>query len=252
MGRIALVSIAPYVIGKQRNHAIGLVFAACEGGKKFSIAFTEDRTEHKRIWENLTSFNDIPIPITGEEVAKDFMTNEWLDREGVFECADKFCRTKDCNHTIAGHKSVEECGIPGCMCMGITVSPTDAELSNAKAVRLSWLDRYIQQGDEEYAKNKRIDQVPDYCKRAATERKVSREWVFTPPVENAEFECVGCGSSIRYLKDGSKPAVCIRCNAVLNREAAVALNILKEDLTIPIKTQPVDLGQGLDVKKKAQ
>lgn len=237
MSRIALVSIAPTEIRVSRGAFVTLSFPPCTNGRKYSVDYCEDRTEYRSIHITATEVEHVPIPIKGEEVMRDLMVNEWLDREGIV-ASKQPCQ---CTHHLDAHQSQGQsnslyrpCTVPGCECKDIVVVPTEQELGEAYAQRQRWLETYIQLGDTEYSRTKRVDLVPEQCKRAVRELGLRRDYVFTPegpqPVPVQTHECQGCGTKINFLSDNTLPATCRVCHNILDEAKAIKLGLVKPEM----------------------
>lgn len=165
--------------------------------------------------------------IPGKQLGEAFSLTEIQPRKGKLDMGDKHVSefpifpedvAKDLVRQInadAGYDSflgVFMCGPDG---------PTDVELADAKAKLRKFYMWCVQQGDDEWQRTGRIIMIPDLWKRASTMLNLNREWCAEI---QPNLECPGCGSKI---KPGI--AVCRDCGAVLDREKALALGILREE-----------------------
>lgn len=107
--------------------------------------------------------------------------------------------------------------------------PTDEQL-RAQQERLQQFYTFcVSQGDIEWQRSAQVIMIPDLWKRAARALHLDREWC---AIVQPKFECPGCGDN---LKPGV--AVCKSCGAVLNKEKALALGILRpEPEAVPVPT----------------
>lgn len=132
-----------------------------------------------------------PITITADVIVRDFFSAEMLREKGAFVPASE--------------------------------EPTDAELAAAHAARRAYLEKCVIDGDTEYSKSKRIDNIPGEWKRCAAELGVVREWAFTAP--RPTFECPACGETLR-----EGVAICRSCGAILDKQKAEKYGLLQKDV----------------------
>jgi hypothetical protein len=191
---VQICSICPeeiFLPGRTFNTA-GYRIQACPPDKPFSSIVINDMIDEKKIYTEYdwTKAERIPIPIPVEQIIADYFSSEKLAQKGCFVLP-------------AGE------------------IPTEEHIRKAKFARLSWLQMLVQEGDKEYKRNGKIDQIPDVCKRAVSELRINREWAFQAPGQM--IDCPACGES---LKAGV--AICKSCGAILDREKAVAFGLVGE------------------------
>ncbi len=192
---IKICSIAPEEFKIKRSYNWnGIVLPACKKGESYSSVLIVDHTDMRVVavdhWAEHSE--KTPINIAAEVIVKDFFATEELRDKGAF--------------IPAGDE------------------PTKEELAQARATRRAWLEKCVIDGDTEYSKSKRIDNIPGAWKRCAAELGVVREWAFTAP--KATFECPACGE---ILREGV--AICKSCGAILDREKAEKYGLLEETET---------------------
>lgn len=218
---ILLCSIAPYDIKLERSYALELKLKAADKTSGYSSVWLTGKRDYKRIYHDLKNIELIPIDITPEEIFKDLMANENLARQGCF--------------IGTGRKTDPETKL-------VQAFPTSQEIAKGREARRTWLAKSVAEGDALFGKYgpRGIEQIPDYCKRAAVELDVSggRPWLFTAP--EAIQQCEGCGTKLATLKDGSSPAVCATCGAILDRAKALRLGIIKEEPQVVLDEDRVD------------
>lgn len=196
-----ILTVSPLPHMAQRSHG-NYRIPAVEPGQEFATLTVEDATDHEVVYVEgaFGGFEKklIPIPIPADIIAMDLVNNE--------------------RHKITDREDEHE---------GIIIlagdAPTKAELAAAKKARLNYLVACIRMGDEMFSRYGQggVGQIPDFCKRAVEEVGERRDWVFTVPV--TKIQCGGCGTMIDTLLDGSSPAVCKGCGAILDREKYAAL-----------------------------
>lgn len=190
--RVTIACISPYVglngMGAYMDRTYGVYFLrSCAKGEPSTTLVIEDATDYKKIVIDLVTPPEyVPITIYAKEIAEDFCQYINIAGEHLFVCKGDV--------------------------------PTKQELEQAQISRHAWLVKAIGFGDSVFGRlgNRGIEQIPDYCKRAVVELGETRDWVFQPSV--AKTECEGCGNSVSLLKDGSKPAVCRGCGAIMDVE----------------------------------
>lgn len=178
----------------------------CPKDQPFVLLVIEDQTDEKVLNHSMTEREFAPFNVPAELVAQDILRTEDLEREGAFLCEGE--------------------------------QPTAAELSKAHTRRTAWLTQCVREGDALYGRfgNRALDQIPDYCKRAVEELGEHKDWVFQ--LAAPKMQCPGCGDMVGLLRDGSKPAVCKGCGAILDAEKAKSLGMVK-DVEAP---EPVEVG----------
>ena len=190
----------------------------CAIGQEFVVLEIADQTDHKRVVLEDMKVELIPVSIPAQVVADDFLRTERVcfepgnegEHEGIFQCAGD--------------------------------TPGEGELIAARAARRAFLVKAVQHGDGIFGRlgARGIEQVPDFCKRAVVELKEKRDWVYQEGAE--KVQCEGCGERVLMLDDGSKPAICGKCGAVLDREKALRLGLVQAE---PVKSEPetVEVGK---------
>lgn len=198
---VTLACISPYMglegIGAYMERTYGTYFLRSKmKDEKYTTLVIEDAVDYEKITPDLiTPPKYVPTPIDARDIAADFIQNANLESEGGFICAGD--------------------------------APTEDELGKAEMRRHAWLVKSVGFGDAVFGRlgNRGIEQIPDYCKRAVAELGEIRDWVFQPSV--AKVECQGCGNNVKLLKDGSTPAICSGCGALLDKEKAIALGLYR-------------------------
>ncbi len=194
MGRIRICSIAPEEFKIQRgySHKNALVIPACTNGTRFTYLDVEDGTDFRIIHTeyDASKAERIPVVIPAEEIVRDFFSNEQLALKGCF--------------------------------ISQADTPTEDEITKALTARRAYLQKCVQDGDVEYARSGRVDEIPGAWKRYAEELGVEREWAFVAP--KAMFDCPACGEKIRQ-----GVAVCKSCGAILDKEKAKKFGLLQPE-----------------------
>lgn len=211
---IKICSIAPEEFKIKRSYNWnGILLPACKKGEDFSFVVIADHTDMRVVavdhWAEHSEKTPINIPC--EVIVRDFFSSEELRDKGAFIPAGD--------------------------------NPTSAELAIAHATRRKWLERCVRDGDTEYSKSRRIDNIPDVWKRAAGELGVVRDWAFTAP--RPTFECPVCGETLR-----EGVALCKSCGAILDKEKAAKYGLLdKEPVAVLSEVPPARRGRP---KKEAE
>jgi len=195
---IKICSIAPEEFKIKRSYNWnGIVLPPCKRGEEFSFVVIEDHMDLRVVavdhWAEHSE--KTPIKIEAAVIVRDFFATELLREKGAFVPAG--------------------------------AEPTNDELAQAHVSRRAYLERCVVDGDTEYSKSKRIDNIPGEWKRAAGELGVIREWAFTAP--KATFECPVCAETLR-----EGVAVCKSCGAILDREKATKYGLLYKDPVVAI------------------
>lgn len=193
MANLQIVSVGPEEIRLPMRtfQPSGFTIPACVKGQKFTSLLIADYKD-ERVIEQTAHTKDairIPIDIPAKVIVDDYFGTERLHDRGCFSIPE-------------GQE------------------PTDAQLGEARNARKKWLSAKVQAGDNEYAKTRRVDLIPDYCKRAAAELGVKRpEWAFVAP--ELHRECPACGETVK-----PNVAVCKSCGAILDRDKAAKFGLV--------------------------
>lgn len=195
---IKICSIAPEEFKIKRSYNWnGIVLPGCKKGEKFSFVVINDHQDLRVVaidhWAEHSE--KTPVNIPAQQIVTDFFSAENLSAKGAF------VPTGD--------------------------EPTAEEIATAHATRRSYLEKCVLDGDSEFSRAHRVDDIPGEWKRAASELNVDREWAFRAPAPT--MECPVCGE---VLKQGV--AVCRSCGAVLDRQKAEQYGLLNE----PVKRSP--------------
>lgn len=175
----------------------GWTIPACPEGKPFSSIVIPPFNDRKVIYSSYKYLGPdvtiVPVPVSAQTVIDDIFNTERLEMRG-------------------------------CFYLDADAIPTEEQVSKARATRLAWLKRLVDAGDSEYKRGGKIDQIPDYCKRAVAELKIKRDWTLSdiPDLQ----DCPACGDT---LKVGV--AVCKSCGAILDREKAIQYGLIQGDET---------------------
>jgi hypothetical protein len=189
--KICSIALEEFKIKRSYNWN-GIVLPACKRGELFSFVVINDHTDMRVVAVDHWSEHSerTPINIPADVIVRDFFATEQLRDKGAFVPAG--------------------------------AEPTDAELTQAHATRRAYLEKCVIDGDTEYSKSKRIDNIPGEWKRCAAELGVVREWAFTAPAPT--FECPACGEILRQ-----GVAICKSCSAILDREKAAKYGLLEKE-----------------------
>jgi hypothetical protein len=192
---LVIYSIAPESFLFRRTWTPGVTLPAKPENSSYSSLRISDVTDVRLVFTEYdwTKAEKIPVPITAQQIVDDFFQAEKLEQHGCF---------------------VKPAG----------ELPTDEDLEKAQATRREWLIRLIQEGDKEYLATKRVDQIPDFCKRAVRELGEKREWA--PSAPKRRVQCQACGQYADVLDSGLPPIMCI-CGYPLDRERAIAEGLWK-------------------------
>lgn len=171
----------------------GWTLPACSKDKPFTSVVIEAQMDQRKIYTeyDYKKAEVIPVPIPTAQIVADYFGNERLKQRGCFVIA------------------VDEI-------------PTEAQLVEARAAREAWLQALVAEGDQEFGRSRRPDQIPDFCKRAVKELGATREWAFQAPVQLEE--CPACGEMV---KPGV--AICRACGAILNRDKAALFGLVERN-----------------------
>lgn len=187
---ILICSIAPEEFKIKRSYNWnGLTIPGCNG-EVYTSLLVEDHMDEEvhQVDYNWEHAIHKPVRIEAAVIVKDFFANEKLTEKGCFIPKGK--------------------------------EPTAEELANARATRRRYLERCVRDGDSEYSRTGRVDDIPGEFKRAVAELGVTREWAFLAPAPT--MSCPACGET---LKPGV--AVCKTCGAILDREKAEKFGLVK-------------------------
>lgn len=190
---IKICSIAPEEFKIKRSYNWnGIVLPGRKKDEKFSFVIINDHTDMRIVaidhWAEHSE--KTPINIPAQQIVTDFFANENLKAKGAF--------------------------IPA------GAEPTPEELETAHGTRRAFLEKCVQEGDSEFSRAHRVDDIPGEWKRAAAELGVDREWAFRAPAPT--MECPACGE---ILKQGV--AICKTCGAVLDRKRAEEFGLLQKE-----------------------
>lgn len=211
---VQICSIAPEkIVLPTRTHSVGgYVIPACPKDKPFTSVVVTDRTDQRKIYTEYdwTKAEIIPIAIPVEQIVADYFANEKLEALG-------------------------------CFVISADTIPTEAQIAKARKNRKAFMQLLVQEGDKEFLRTHRIDQIPDFCKRAVEELHVQREWAFQAPGEM--FDCPVCGET---LKTGV--AVCRACGAILDKDKAAAygLHVEPKQEAVPVEKSKHKGGKSRD------
>jgi ribosomal protein L32 len=193
MASIRICSIAPESFKIKRSYNWnGIELPACPKDQPYSTVVIHDHTDMRIVavdhWAEHSE--KTPVTITAKEIVADFFANENLAQKGAF--------------------------IP----KGDV--PTEEELANAHEARRNYLLKCVHDGQAEYSKSGRIDDIPGEWKRAAVELGLDFDWAKRMPPKMQE--CPACGE---MLKPGV--AICRGCGAILDREKARQFGLLQDE-----------------------
>lgn len=177
------------VLPRRTYNVVGWRIPPCPEDKPFTSIVIDDQMDVKKIY---TEYDEdkaekIPVPVPVNQVIADYFANERLEQRGCF--------TIDAGQI-----------------------PSEQQVQKARETRVKWLEMLVNAGDKEYARTKRIDEIPDYCKTAVAELHLKREWCITAPPR--QQECPACGEVIK-----ADAAICKTCKAILDPEKARAFGL---------------------------
>lgn len=193
----------------QRSYAFNsLWIRPCEENESYTTFVVADHTDVKvdYITYNPAEAIRTPITVTAQQIVTDFFGNERLAAKGCFIPAGPL--------------------------------PTNEELAQAHAARREYLQKCVNDGNVEYSRTQRVDDIPGEWKRACVELGVQTDWAFVAPPEM--FECPVCAER---LKVGV--ALCKSCGAILDREKAEKFGLLEE-------REPAQPAKGAARRKKSE
>ncbi len=194
-----LCSVAPYDIRLERLYGIHLVLQAADPTLGYSSVFITPKVDYKRIYNDLTHIDIVPIDIAPQAIVDDLMVNESLKRQGCF----------------IGTGIKQENG------KEVRFAKPE-EIEDGKNTRREWLMSCVEAGDALFAEKgaSGIKEIYNTSKRAAIELGVAdgRGWVFQRP--EAIQQCPYCGNTLPKLLSGGTVSVCGTCHAILDKEKA--------------------------------
>jgi len=194
MGSIQICNTSPeaIVLPRRTYNVLGWKIPACPPDKPFTSIVIEDQMDVKKVYVTYAEneAEKIPVPVPYQQVVADYFGNEKLAQKGCFTCAP--------DHI-----------------------PTEAEVTNARNMRLKWLQGLVEAGDKEFMRTHKVDEIPDFCKLAVTELGLKREWAIVAPPPMTS--CPACGETINV-----GVAICKSCHAILDFEKAKAFGLVQE------------------------
>lgn len=176
----------------QRSYAFNsLWIRPCEDDEPYTTFVVKDHTDMKvdYITYNPSEAIRTPVLIPAQQIVTDFFGNERLAAKGCF--------------------------IPA------GAVPTAEELKLAHTARREYLQKCVNDGNVEYSRTQRVDDIPGEWKRACVELGTETDWAFVAPPEM--FDCPVCAEK---LKMGV--ALCKSCGAILDRAKAEKYGLLEE------------------------
>jgi len=190
---IKICSIAPEEFKIKRSYNWnGIVLPGCKKGQLYSSLVISDHTDLRVVaidhWAEHSE--KTPVNIPAQQIVTDFFATENLLARGAF--------------------------VP------LGDEPTAEEISTAHATRRSYLEKCVRDGDSEYSRSGRVDDIPGEWKRAAAELNVDRDWAFRAPAPT--MECPVCAEVLR-----AGVAICKSCGAVLDKEKAAQYGLLQNE-----------------------
>ncbi len=202
--KTTILTVSPMPHMARRSHG-NYCIPGIEAGQEYATLTVEDATDYRVLYvDNVFGGPQkpeyIPVPISAELVAMDLVTNE--------------------RHKLSDREDEHE---------GIIVlqgeTPSATELAAAKKARANYLVACVRMGDEMFSRYGQggVGQIPDFCKRACEELSERRDWVFVQAIHR--IQCEGCGKFTEPLLDGSRPAICGGCGAIMDYEKAVRLGL---------------------------
>lgn len=99
--------------------------------------------------------------------------------------------------------------------------PTEGELSAAERRLTEFYTRMVSEGNKAWEGRRRMEFISGLMLRAAKHLKIDAEWC---SVVRPQTECPGCGEMVK-----PNIAVCRTCGAVLDREKALSLGLIREE-----------------------
>jgi hypothetical protein len=192
MPDILICSIAPETFKIKRSYNWnGLTIPGCPKGTPFTSLLVRDHMDDKVNAVDHWAEHSIHTPFLVEAnvIVKDFFANERLGPRGCFIPKGEI--------------------------------PTEEEIAQAHVTRRAYLLECVHNGQSEYSRTGRIDDIPGEYKRAVLELGMEGiEWAkMAPP---AMAECPACAEKI---KPGV--AICKSCGAILDREKAEKFGLIE-------------------------
>lgn len=189
---LRICSVAPREFKIRRSYAWNdLVIPPCTGDLPYTSLLVTDREDVEVIHTSYDAkeARRIPVVITAQQIVSDFFGAEQLAPKGCFICAGE--------------------------------TPTKAELSKAKDTRRAYLQKLVQNGDIEYSRSGKVDDISGESKEACEELEVERPWAFLAP--KVLQGCPACGESVK-----PNVAICKSCGAILDHEKAAQYGLIDE------------------------
>jgi len=179
MAPLQIISVAPENFNFRRTYSPGITIPACPNDKSYTSLWVEDATDYKIFYPeyDYTKAERTPITVTSQQIVNDLFNAEDLENKGCFAIPD--------------------------------AAPSKEQLEAARARRKRYLQNLVQQGDVIHSRTGKVDEIPDYMKRACLEISASREWAFAAPA--LLMECEACGTEAKQLKNGNFPILCQNC-----------------------------------------
>ena len=198
MGNILVCNVSQDSFKIKRSYNWnGLVVPACPKGTPYtSLLVTDHMDEEVHAIDHWAEHSKhIPVKVEASVIVHDFFTNENLKNKGCFIPAGEI--------------------------------PTEEEIAQAHATRRAYLMKCVNEGQSEYSRTGRIDDIPGEYKRAASELGMDFEWAKLAPPQMSE--CPACAEKI---KPGV--AICKSCGAILDREKAAKFGLVE---AAPVKKE---------------
>ncbi len=176
----------------KRSYAFNsLWIRPCEENEKFTTLVVRDHEDMKvdHVEYDASKAIRTPVTVTAQQIVNDFFSNERLDLKGCFVLKNSF--------------------------------PTEQELQSAHSRRRMYLQQCVNNGNVEYSRTQRVDDIPGEWKRACIELGVETDWAFIAPPEM--FNCPSCAERLRV-----GVAICKSCGAILDKEKAEKFGLLQE------------------------
>jgi hypothetical protein len=166
----------------------------CESGEPYALTRVDARSAVMDLGDKRT----LDVPISASEVAQDL------------------CREINSD---GGEESF----------FGVFVAagemPSDAELRQGREQLASFYRRLVAGADREWERSHSYLFINDVERRAARHLGLEKEWFYHP---RETVECTGCGEKIKPCV-----AVCRVCGAILDREKAASLGLVRPNLETP-------------------
>ncbi len=191
---LTIYSLCPEEFLFRRTYTPGMILPAAKDGVLGKLE-VHDMTDYRLLFTTYDwkEAEKIPVPVSAQQIVDDFFRTEKLAQKGCF---------------------VKPAG----------EEPTAEDIEKAREMRRAWLELLIGEGDKEFLSTKRVDQIPDVCKRAVRELGIKREWAASAP--NRTVQCQACGQRTEVLDSGLPPIMCA-CGYPLDKERAIAEGLWK-------------------------